>query len=199
MTSMREATMTETSTITETARPRVKDSLACAGALGLVSIAWFGWALGGQLLQPVLVGLMAVGLVIGLTSFFCRRRAPGVGTHEVNRRANRTWNLAVLFEFVLILGGSFVLGRLGHIEYLSAWTLFVVGVHFLPLAKLYRMPSLNILAGLCTVIAAAALVAGREGWAHPVFVAAGPGGLALLAVAGYELVRSRHLVAGASR
>lgn len=160
---------------------RTKDLLASSIVLGFVSIAWFGWALSGQRFVPALVVGMVLGVAAGIWAVVERRRAPGLGSHQLSPEANRVWNRWVLFELILIVAGGFVLTRLGVPQYLAAWTLAVVGVHFQPLARFYRLPSLSVLAVVCVVVALLAVLAGSAGWVTPMTVAGGLGGLAMLA------------------
>ena len=64
--------------------------------------------------------------------------------------------------------------------YLSTWTLFVVGVHFLPFVKPFGAPLLRVTAIACVVVAGLAVWAGIGGWSSPPTVACGAGGTLLL-------------------
>lgn len=169
-----------------------KDLLANTLVLGIASSAWFGWAQQGDRLP----GALAAGSVAGLTAAFAgillRRRAPGRGSHQTNPGANRTWTVAVLVEVLLIVGGAVVLGRTGHPQYLAAWTLAVVGVHFAPLARLYRIGSLYATGAAAVGVAASAVLAGARGWAHPATLAGGLGGLVLLVDALVTMVQAQR-------
>lgn len=177
---------------------RTKDSLASSIVLGFVSVPWFAWALSGRRFAPLLVAGMVLGAAAGSWAVLERRRAPGRGSHQLSPEANRVWNRWVLFEVVLVVIGLFALTRLGVPQYSAAWTLAVVGVHFQPLARFYRLPALTLLAAGCVVAAALAVVAGYGGWALPMTVAGGLGGLLMLATSLYGTLSSRSPVRSAS-
>ena len=69
-------------------------------------------------------------------------------------------------------------GRRG--DDVAPWILFVVGVHFLPLARVFRIRSLVPLAMVCVLVAVAAALTGWVGAALPSAVAGAGGGGALL-------------------
>lgn len=165
--------------------------------LGFVSIAWFGRALSGQRVAPLLLVGMALGRIAGSWAVIVRHHAPGLGSHQLSPEANRVWNRWVLIEVVLIVVGLFALTRLGVPQYFAAWTLAVVGAHFLPLARFYRLPVLSLLAAACVAVALSAVVAGRSGWATPMTVAGGLGGLVMLATSLYGTLISRPAIGSA--
>lgn len=54
----------------------------------------------------------------------------------------KRYGRTVGIEFAAILIGAAALIVLNNPGYVAAWVLFVVGVHFVPLARLFRIPSL---------------------------------------------------------
>lgn len=88
----------------------------------------------------------------------------------------------IAVEVVLIVGGQSLLsGTIGHPEWIPAWVLFVVGVHFWPFALILRVDAFHILSGaLCAVAVASALLASLIGIAALWSVLPGFGGAAVL-------------------
>lgn len=165
-------------------RPALPDVCATAGVLGVAAAAWLAWSLaGGELPVVPVVVLMVVTVAAGMFGFVLRFRVGGGGVHAGNKAAYRTYNRSLLFEVVAIVAGVVVLGRLGVAEYIPAWTLAMMGLHFLPLAGLYRIPALRVVAGIVVVISVLGVLAGVTGWAMPATVACGLGGLALFVTA----------------
>ena len=73
-------------------------------------------------------------------------------------RLRRGYWQVVAAEVIAIVAGNVALGLGGHPAYAPAWTLLVVGVHFLPLARMFRIPGLTA-AGLVLAAAAAGAAA----------------------------------------
>lgn len=160
---------------------RLKDTAIAALILAGAASAWFSWGFAGERFAAALgIGMWAaIGTLIA--GVVCVRRTPGAPTMATDPQVRRTYWRAVVAEVVAIVAGAFVLNRVGHPEYLPAWTLAVVGLHFLPLARAFGMPLLRWVAAAATLVATAALVSGLAGWLPAPTVAGLGGGLVLLA------------------
>lgn len=181
--------MTELLTPTDRALPApgptTKDAAATALVLGFAGAAWGGWAHDGSPASwslPLTIGSL-LGLLLavaaGIRTFRCHTGESAMG--EAGGR--RVYHRAVAAEVVLIVLGVAGLDLAGRQEYLAAWVLFVVGVHFVPLGRLFRVHGLTVAGVLLPVVAAAAAVLGVTGHAAPAAVA-GTGGLVLMLVVG---------------
>ena len=89
----------------------------------------------------------------------------------------------VVAEVLAILVGVLLLGTTGNGAYLPAWTLVVVGLHFVPFVGIFRAPILRLAAVLCVLIGAASVFLGLTGAVPAPTVAGIGGGVALLGVA----------------
>lgn len=163
---------------------RPKDLAATAGVLGVASAAWFAWSqAGGQLPTALMIAAAVLGVLVGVAGFVQRGRVGGHSVHHGNPAAYRTYNRALLFELLAIVLGNLALGRLGLGDYVPCWTIAVMGLHFLPLARLYGIGALRRLAVVVIAAGVLGVLAGVTGWAVPATVACGLGGLAMLATA----------------
>lgn len=181
-----------------------KDAAANVMVMGFASTAWFGWAhqAGISALQVPLALGMGFGIVLGVVGFIARGRlntlaARGViasrSVHEVRTRAsNRTYFAALGFELVFAFGGAVALGRFEHPEYIIAWVMLIMGLHFIPLAKLYRIPELVGAGLLCVVFSLAGALSSISGGPHPAAIAGTGAGVVLLTTGIMCGVRLRH-------
>jgi hypothetical protein len=156
--------------------------------LGLFATAWFSWAdgtapdgLSGWLRSGAYAALaVAVAGAVGLVG---RGRRTG---EPRDRAADRRYLLIVLIEFAVAFGGAALLNTTGNGAYTPAFVGLVVGLHFLPLARLLHDP-LQVPLGIVTAavaVAAAVVEAVTDTAAGTV---AGTGiGLVLL---GYAILR----------
>jgi uncharacterized Tic20 family protein len=160
-----------------------RDRAATALVLGVAASAWFGWAQEsppsgwGWFLVAGSVGAALVAVVGGITTWR-HRRGPSVMSDAT---ARRTYNLTVAVEVVAILAGVVVLALAGASSYLAAWILFVVGVHFVPLARLFRLPGLTVTGLLCAAVAVGAAAVALAGTTLPSAPAGAGGGLVMAA------------------
>lgn len=169
-----------------------KDVAATVMVMGFASTPWFGWAhqAGIVALQIPLALGMAAGIVLGVTGFVARGRlhtlaARGVlvsrSVHEIRTRAsNRVYFAALGFEVVFAFGGAFTLGRMGRPEHVIAWVMLIMGIHFIPLARLYRIPELVGAGLLCIALSLSGALTGIFGGLDPAAIAGTGAGVVLL-------------------
>lgn len=176
--------------------PQPKDLAASALVLGISAAAWCAWGSSGALaLRPwFLVGIGA-GLLLAVTALLLRRGMSGEGSHRGPDRAavQRTYNRALIGEVILIVAGNAVLGLTGHPEYIICWTYAVMSVHFLPLARVYRIPLLRLTAHVGVLIAVAAAALGTMTTLSPIALTGGVGAPALLVSGALQLQQARKV------
>jgi hypothetical protein len=152
---------------------------------GFFAFMWFGW---GQaeapswLTLPLLVG-SCLGAIVALTGGVVAVRATGQRTAMAEREIRLRYNVIVGVEFLLIGVGVGILGHTGSARWIPVWVCAVVGVHFLPLARVFPGLFLVPLAWALVAIALSAFVLGLATLTSPSTVT-GPGaGLCLIAAA----------------
>lgn len=162
---------------------RAKDHASMAVVLAVAAIAWFGWGhQGGEFEGWLEVGMAASALAAIAAALIVRRNSapPSMATEPAVRKVY--W-LTVVIEVVLIVVGMAVLAQLGIPQYASAWTLLVVGVHFLPFVRLFDAPVLLGVAAACVLVSVTAVGVALAGVAPAPTVAGAGGGVVLLASA----------------
>lgn len=177
--------LTPTDRAVPAAGPTTRDAAATALVLGVAGAAWGGWAQDGSPASwslPLTIG-SALGLLLavaaGIRTF--RHRHGDSAMREAG--GQRIYSRTVAIEVGLIVLGVAGLDLAGQPTYLAAWILLVVGVHFVPLGKLFRVRGLTVAGLLLPVVAVAAGVLGVTGHAAPSAVA-GAGGLVIMLVVG---------------
>lgn len=171
------------------ANGRAPDLAATAVVLGIAAIMWFGW---GQASPPAGWPLpLAVGSVAGVaatvTAVIASRRYRDGALSMADPAVRARYRRVVAAEVAACVLGVACLAVAGRPAYQPAWILLVVGVHFLPLARIFRIPSL-FWAGLAASAAAiAAAVAGATSGIRPSTVAGAGGGLVCLCCAAWCL------------
>lgn len=177
--------------------PTTRDAAATALVLGFAGAVWGAW---GQANPPAGWSLpLTIGSVLGLLLALVagirtvQRRTGDSAMWD--RRGRRTYYRTVGVEVALILLGVLGLGIAGHPDYLAAWILLVVGVHFIPLGRLFRDTVLIVAGALLSGVAGAAVVVGVTGHAAPSAVA-GAGGLLVMLVAGVLALRQSMRTVG---
>lgn len=127
--------------------------VAVFGTLWLEAWVWFSPR--GQWWHYLLVAAAGLGLVGAALRIYRRHRPADSGqpAPEAQRRASRLFHLINIGQWVVILIGVNVLNNTG----LGAWDIpfmiFVIGAHFLPLARLFRRPT-HYVTGLAMVLLA---------------------------------------------
>jgi hypothetical protein len=137
-----------------------------------------------------LVGLL-VAAVAGIRMW--QHRAGASAMHDPAGR--RGYVRAVGVEVGLIVLGVLVLDLTGRPGYLAPWILFVVGAHFLPLGRLFRVAGLRVAGVLLALVAVAAVLIGILGGPAPSAVAGAGGALVMIVTGAVELGRSWTITA----
>ncbi|KJK48626.1 hypothetical protein UK23_16595 [Lentzea aerocolonigenes] len=143
-------------------------TLMIASLIGVgFGIGW--WFSGVAALSSGGTVLMVLGVVIaaGLAGWVLRfgrfaGRLPGGGGREAGP-FGRTYGIAVLLMVVAIFAGSRLLTVLDLPQAVPAWVLFVVGVHFVPFAKLFGSTRFLLLAALLCGVGVLAVGLGVAG------------------------------------
>lgn len=172
-----------------------RDLSVSALILGFAAMMWFVW---GQAQPPpgwslpLTIGIFAAIAVEGLAGSMVarfRRSATAMRDQQVSRR----YGITVGAEVAAIALGALALGLAGRPADTAPWILLVVGVHFVPLGRLFG--SVDLLwsgLALCAVAIAAA-VTGAVSAVAPSAVTGGFGGLVLVVTAVTTLRRAaRH-------
>jgi hypothetical protein len=171
--------------VPERAHGAPRDLSVAALILAIAAMAWFGW---GRAQPPAGWGLpLTLGMFASMAVIpFAARliiRFRGGATARWDRRVRRGYWITVGVEVAAIVLGANGLALAGRAAYTAPWTLLVVGVHFLPLARLFASTVL-VWAGLAlSAVAIAGAVTGAVSSVAPSAVTGGFGGLVLIAAA----------------
>jgi hypothetical protein len=131
--------------------------------MAIFSFAWIGFAFGGlgdaagQFAWFGVVGaVISLALVaLGVTCFLAARRMPA-GTAEDRDRSrtiSRWFGIVFGLEFVLIAAASIACAATGHIDLQAPAIAVIVGLHFLPLARLFYNPLHYVTGALLCLVA----------------------------------------------
>jgi hypothetical protein len=177
-----------------TATPR---DLAVNGlVLGFAGAMWLGWAqqsppAGWVAALAIFSGLGALVAIAGGVLTWQNRHSESAMSRMQGRR---TYFRVVGLEGLVIAAGGTALGLTGHSDYNAAWVLFIVGAHFVPLGRLFRIPSLMVVGALAVLVSVVAAVEGLLGTVAPSAIAGGIGGVLLVLFGAWSLVRNRQAV-----
>lgn len=158
--------------------------------LGFAGAMWLGWGQDGApagWVVPLAV-CSAVGLlvaVVGVIRTWQYRRGDSAMSQPQGRR---TYRRVVGLEAVAIAAGGTALGVTGHTAYTAVWVLFIVGLHFVPLGRLFRIQSLAVVGVLAVLASVGAAISGLTGTAAPTAVAGGVGGILLIVFGAWSLL-----------
>lgn len=149
---------------------------------GFFGAMWFGW---GQESPPawasvvleigaVLAVLVAVGGIVAAW------RARGEPSALAGAGAGRRYGIIVAAEFGLIGLGAAMLMATGHAVFIAAWVCLGVGVHFMPLTRVFPNIGMVPLAAAVSVVGITAFVLGAMTSLAPSTVAGLGAGACLL-------------------
>ncbi|MEU4361784.1 hypothetical protein [Promicromonospora sp. NPDC023987] len=163
-----------------------------AGAFGLVFVWINSTALPLAVRVPLLVAAgiaLAAILLLSVRSYRQQADREGsarAGTDQSTARASgspfgRKYWLVVGIEAIALFGGSQIIIGLGYPELGIAWVAFVVGTHFFPLARIFRLARFHVLGAIITAFGIAGFTIRAFGHVEPIAVVSGVlSGLALL-------------------
>jgi hypothetical protein len=126
---------------------------SCAGA------GWLGWGLGEANAFNVVVGpaFGCMALFLWVWSIYTirkgrlfRKQYPPVPA-STRRAVRRSFLFVVLIEVLALVFAYILANRLHRPDLWSDWLSMVVGLHYLPLAKIFRAPILGIFGILITL------------------------------------------------
>lgn len=187
-------TGTETDNVQRNERLWDRGEVIGAAVLAFAGMAWFGWAQDAppDSWVPFLVAGSVVSglLLVALVAVFLRHRTTTTSA-MADPQVRRGYWITVGVEVVLIIGGNLVLAALGHPVYDAAWTLFVVGVHFVPLARIFHGRRLAVTGVVTAVVAVVAGLIGLATDLAPSAAAGVGGGVVFVGYAAWVLVAGR--------
>ena len=172
-----------------------RDLSVSALILGFAAMMWFGWGLSQPprgWTVPLTIGIFAAIAVEGFAGSSVAKFR-GSATAMQDQRVSRQYGITVGVEFATIALGAVGLGLAGRPAYTAPWILLVVGVHFLPLGRLFGSVELVWSGLVLSAVAIAAAVTGAVTAVAPSAVTGGFGGLVLVVTALTSLLRAaRH-------
>jgi hypothetical protein len=169
--------------------------------MGLVVVATFGalWSIAPLFLLPLsapaLVVLVAVVVAAAVAVLIVALRLRGAARGRTLRRvmpdAGRKFNLVNVGQTVLIIGAVAALIRAGRPGLIPVVTCLVVGLHFLPLARIFDLSPFWLTGALLVAVAAAGGIGYTAGLADSTVLSiVGFGATAVLWTTG--LVTAKH-------
>ena len=182
-----------------------RDLAVTALILGVAGMMWFGWgqaqpAAGWAL--PLTIGTFA-GVAVAVGAGVIAARFRGGSTAMADPRVRRGYGITVGIEVAACGLGAAALGLAGRSPYIAPWVLLVVGVHFVPLGRLFGSPHLLLAGPALAAVAIAGTVTGVVSDVAPSTVTGAFGGLVCVACAVIclrrALLRGRGLSEGGSR
>lgn len=174
--------------------PYARDLAASATVLAGMSAAWLLW--GSSMAEESAAGpmrlMIPVCLVLAVWAMIVRQRHRGPSLHD-GGGGNAFWLRMVVIEIAGIAAGVLLLSWLDLPMLVICWVHLVMGVHWWPMATFYGIPSLRISAVVAVLVALAGFgwYAATESW--PGVIVGGLGGLAMVAMAAYQIQQARHL------
>src|SRR5262245_37843045 len=166
------------------------------------ALAWFSWGQerppGWESIVLTVGAILAVLVMVG--GVVMARRARHEPSPLAAPGAGRRYGIIVGTEFASIGAGAAILGATGQAEFIAAWVCLVVGVHFVPLDRVFPGIGLVALGAAVVCVAVAAFIVGATTSTLPSTVTGLGAGACLLAHAAWLLAasarRSRHPHAG---
>lgn len=138
----------------------VRDLAVTAVVFGVAAFVWFGWGQEGppERWRAWLGVGSGVGLLVAAVGGVLAWRNWGPESVFAVAGTPRVFGIVCGIEFGLAGVGAAVLGARKRPEWIAPWVAFVVGVHFVPLAWIFRDPALVLLALLVTGAAVVAVL-----------------------------------------
>jgi hypothetical protein len=171
---------------TSPAQPtRAVDLAITALVLSVAAVAWFGWghAQPPAAWSPALTAGSVAAILATVTAGLARRKLRGAIPSMQDPAVHRAYWRIVAAEAAACLLGAAVLAATGQAAYIAAWILLVVGIHFLPLSRLFGIAELYPAGWGLAAVAVAAAITGTVTAVRPSAVAGAGGGLACVIAA----------------
>ena len=146
-------------------------------ATGAMFLTFFGcawivyWALHASLSSALpAVLILSAGSVLFLRAWqvYCANKSALDDSSEQKSRADRQFNIINWGQWLAAIVAANVLINLGKPEWVVVAIMFIVGAHFLPLARLFKHPPHYVLGGVLMVWALAYPTLLPQGPANPV-------------------------------
>jgi hypothetical protein len=164
------------------------------------ALMWFSW---GQERPPAWVSIVLVigailAVLVAVAGILIARRTRREPSPLSEPGSGKRYGIIVGTEFASIAAGAAILGATGHGEFIAAWICFVVGVHFVPLDRVFPGIGMLGLAAAVVSVAIAAFIVGATTSTPPSTVTGLGAGACLLGHAASLLVvaarriRRRH-------
>jgi hypothetical protein len=121
--------------------------------IGVGFMTFFGaiwWLMAAGYAEDARAAMLIVGAAVVTVLVWqivrLRRSANSLNAHRPDHWEvrQRTFSWIGAAEGIAIAIGAIVCGTIGHPEWIPVWCMFVVGVHFLPLARLFDVPLYTI-------------------------------------------------------
>jgi len=140
-------------------------------ALGAIFLFLFGatWLCGASYAyagpDPALLAAIAVVALLmtawAIATFRARRRSfTGTGDAAASQRVRKGFMVVNAVQWTVIGLAVLLLNLTGHVAWILPAVILVVGLHFLPLARLFGYRAYNLTAAALVAVAVAALVGG---------------------------------------
>jgi hypothetical protein len=128
------------------------------------ALAWFSW---GQDRPPawesILLDIGAIlAVLVTVGGIVIARRARHEPSPLSEPAAGKRYGIIVGTEFASIGIGAAIIGATGHSDFIAAWVCLVVGVHFVPLDRVFPGIGMIGLAAAIVCVAVAAFVVGAS-------------------------------------
>lgn len=158
---------------------------------GFFAAMWFGWGQEGppdgvSIILVVGFFLAVIVFIGGLGSAYSARGEPDP---LAGGGAGRKYGITVATEFGLIGLGAVILGTTGHADFVAAWICVVVGVHFVPLGRVFPGIGMVTLAAVVTAVGIVAVAVGVTTDLLPSTITGLGAGTCLLVHGGSLLIR----------
>lgn len=163
--------------------PFLRDIAATAMVLTTAAAIWFSWGAGtAPDPWPIALGVACLPAVgFGALAWWVRRRLPpGTIFDTRGKEAGRVSGIAFGLEFVAIAVGAVVLTLVGLVPLVICWAHLVMGLHWWPLAGLYKIPSLRASAVAAVIVGLGGALAWLAAGLSTGLVVGGLGGLTML-------------------
>ncbi|QGQ99926.1 hypothetical protein EHS13_02310 [Paenibacillus psychroresistens] len=142
----------------------IRDYTMYAAIFGIFSFNWFGWAQERprQSWRLYLGIASGIALLVGLIGVYLSIKNWHEASALADSGAFKDYLIYVYTEFFVAGVGAFLLIKFKHKDYIAPWIAFIVGVHFFALVDVFQDSSLNILASVLIIVAAASIFLSKK-------------------------------------